>query len=246
MKYLLTLFFLAVIGNGILFAEEGTILILKSTYLYNSPDKSEDGRIMLTRKRQAHSVVDMAINRKKETMFQIIVPSREQVINGSGFIFENEKELKELGEKSVKVYSEIPGHGSDLTRFILVPSRQLLFTGQKEESMDFPNLVWRAVNYKITVKERLWVPDWAGFYRPDKEVDWLNRTYLEAIKMKLKGRLLDKILLGMVEIGFSKVHVRLALGNPDEEVISQEKDQIEWIYRDRKVIFKNNQVMQIL
>ncbi len=233
--------FLAVIDC---FAGNGSFLILKSTYLFQNQDQT--GRKILTRDRQAYQVLDMYAPKSGTIAFKIEFTKKTRAVNGSGFILETEAELKELGLSEVKVYAEKPNRKSDLTTFQLVPSNQLSFTGRQEESPDFPKLTWKAVNYKTQVPMQVWVPEWAGIYRPDKDAGWLNNTYLAAVSKQFKKDVLDKVLNGQVETGFTKEQVRLALGNPEKEQLIENNTKLEWIYYSRKVIFINNIVSRVL
>ncbi|MCG8339004.1 MAG: hypothetical protein MJE63_31225 [Proteobacteria bacterium] len=225
-------------------AENGSFLVLKSTYLFQNQDQT--GRKILTRDRQAYQVMDMYVPKNGTMVFKIEFTKKTRAINGSGFIVETESELKELGLSEVKVYAEKPSRKSDLTKFQLVPSNQLSFTGRQEESPDFPKLTWKAVNYKTQAPIHVWVPEWAGIYRPDKNASWLNNTYIAAISKQFKKDVLDKVLNGQVETGFTKEQVRLALGNPENEQLIENDTKLEWVYSSRKVIFTNDIVSRVL
>ena len=179
-------------------------------------------------------------------MFEINFPKEDHIINGSGFIVETEKELKELGIKEVKVYPELPLKKVDLTNYYLVPSNQLSFSGRNLSSPDFPNLTWKAVNFKTNAPLQVWVPEWAGIYRPDKDADWLNNTYQSLINKDMDKEIMEKILMGLVETGFTKEQVRMALGDPTEEQMVENSSKLEWRYGSRKVIFDNNVVSRVL
>ena len=179
-------------------------------------------------------------------MFRVLVYSNDNTVNESGYVFETDLELRALGPDKIKVFTEVPTTKTDLTQFRLVPSNQLSFTGRKETSDDFPHLIWRAVNYKTSVPEAFWIAAWSGIYRPDKSARWLNHTYQEVVTKQLEPNLTQKILLGLVETGYTKEQVKLALGEPIKEQSTPENSQFEWIYSDRKVIFKNDKVLQVL
>jgi hypothetical protein len=225
-------------------AGNGSFLILKSTYLYQTRDQK--GKKILTREKQAYTVLNIYTSKGSSAMLEIEFDKKTDAINGSGFIVENESELKEMGLSDVKVYLEMPSKQSDLTNYKLVPSNQLSFIGRQESSSDFPNLSWKAVNFKANVPLRVWIPEWAGIYRPDKEASWLNQIYAVAILNNLTGNLLDKILNGQVEPGFTKEQVRMALGNPGKEQLIEDDTKLEWIYGNRKVIFVNSIVSRVL
>ncbi|MCP4753530.1 MAG: hypothetical protein GY866_21795 [Proteobacteria bacterium] len=244
MKYVLLFFLILGLQAPAIKAEKGSLLILKNVYLYNA--SNQKGKKVLTKTRKAYDVVGIDIYKRKDLMFKILVPVDGSLINGSGFIIETDTELQELGSNKVKVFPAVPSAETDLTNYRSVPSNQLSFTGIHEVSPDFPNLVWRAVNYKTNVPIEFWVAEWAGIYRPDKNSEWLNQTYRKAIEQKLSENLLTKILRGFVEPGFTKEQVRMALGDPLKEQPMEDQTQVEWIYNGRKVVFKNDQVSRVL
>lgn len=226
------------------YAENGSFLILKSAYLYENSAK--EGKKVLTRTRRAYDVVDLKPSQEDSMMFCILFPKEDHVTNGSGFIVETEEELKSLDTSPVKVYAELPSLENDLTRYEMVPSNQLSFTGSQKVSPDFPNLTWKAVNYKTTAPIKYWVPEWAGIYRPDKDARWLNSAFDLTAEKEMDPDLVDKILMGIVETGFSKNQVRMALGDPIEEKLIEDNTKTEWIYSSRTIIFENNVVLHVL
>lgn len=244
MKIVLKIFIFFVLFVPSLYASNGSFLILKSTYLF--PLKDQQGRKFLTRNQKAYEVINLYKPPQKSMMFEIKFSKEENIINGSGFIVETEAELKELGIKKVKVYPELPQKSTDLTDYHLVPSNHLSFSGRQLDSPDFPNLTWKAVNFKTNAPIRIWVPEWAGIYRPDKNADWLNKTYESLINKNLDKILLEKILMGLVETGFTKEQVRMALGEPIEEQLIENSTKLEWRYNGRKVIFDNDVVSRVL
>jgi len=243
MKRVIILLICLTLLAPVAFGGNGSLLVLKNTYFYKNRNKK--GKRLLTRKRQAYEVVSISKSSKSH-MFKVRVYSNKNIVNESGFVIETDPELRALGQNKIRVFAEIPSIKSDLTNFKLVPSNQLSFTGRKEMSKDFPHLTWRAVNYKANAPEEYWIAAWSGIYRPNKEARWLNKTYKRALSSKINQQLLLKILRGLVETGYTKEQVRLALGEPLKEQIAKENAQLEWIYSDRKVIFKNEKVMQVL
>ena len=226
------------------FAGNGSFLVRKSTYFYLNKNKT--GKKILTRKRMAYAVTGIGFSKEKHLMLQILVPVKSNIINGSGFISETDNELQKLGFSKVKVYTRVPRLNNKQIDYQPVPSNQLSFTGGRETSPDFPNLTWRAVNYKTNVPEKYWIPEWSGIYRPDKGADWLNNTYQRAKKKKPAADLMNKILMGLVEIGFTREQVRMTLGTPVTEQFIENNTKTEWIYQSRKIIFENNRVLRVL
>ena len=243
MKWFITASLIVLIAVEAL-AQHGSFLILKSSYLFKS--RSQQERVTLTRRKEAYNVIRFYEPKGASLMFEIAFGGIQTDINGSGFIVETESELKTLGASKVKVYPNVPSSRTNLTDYQAVPSNRLSFTGRQETSPDFPHLVWKAVNYKIQVPARLWVPEWAGIYRPDKEADWMNETYQAANRMDVTPELLNKILNGQVEAGFTKEQVRLALGSPLKEESAENDTRLEWIYYGRKVIFVDDIVSRVL
>lgn len=226
------------------YAGNGSFLILKSAYLYQNSVK--EGKKVLTRIRRAYDVVDLKPSQEDSMMFCILFPKEDHITNGSGYIVETEEELKSLDTSPVKVYAEMPSLDSDLTRYEMVPSNQLSFTGSQKISPDFPNLTWKAVNYKTDAPIQYWVPEWAGIYRPDKDAKWLNDAFNMTAENEMDPELVDKILMGIVETGFSKNQVRMALGDPMTERLIEDETKTEWIYSSRTIIFENNVVLRVL
>ncbi len=243
MKYLISVL-LFVFYTCSIFADNGSFLILKSTYLFQN--RSQKGQKNLTRSRKAYNVLNLYASQSDSLMFQIRLNKTKTVINGSGFILETESELKGLGFKEVRVYPDVPNTKSDLTDYMLVPSNQMSFTSKKKASPDFPNISWKAVNYKASMPGKAWVPEWAGIYRPDKDATWLNNTYDDITGLNLDKTLIYKILAGQVEIGFTKEQVRMALGNPIKKQSIENNTKTEWVFRSHKVIFLKNIVNRIL
>ncbi len=225
-------------------AKNGSFLILKSAYLYEK--KTQKGKKTLTREKKAYEVTDIYIASGSSLMFRIMLPDKKNEINGTGFIVETESELNNLGLKEVKVYPDLPESKSNLTSFYFIPSNQVTFTGKTSISADFPKLVWKAVNFKASIPSEVWVPEWAGIYRPSKDAAWLNKTYDSLVRKKLDKILEEKILTGQVDIGFTKEQVRLSLGDPSEEHLMEDDTKLEWIYPGHKIIFLNGTVSRVL
>ncbi len=244
MRFLLVLLLTALLSANNVRADSGTFLILKRVYFYINANKS--GKRLLTKTQQAYDVVDVIPLTKKSVMYQIIVPQEKNLINGSGFIVETEVDLRAMGKKPVKVYPKVLTIASDFSKYQPVPPIDLSFTGRQEKSPDFPNISWKAVNYKTSTPGIYWVPDWSGIYRPDKSAEWFNQTLQKAKQLKLEGALLRKVLLGMVEAGFTKKQVVLALGEPQKTKKLEKNNQEEWQYKGRKIVFNSDRVLRVL
>ena len=244
MKNIFVCFYLILFASSAAFAENGSFFILKSTYFYQQ--KTKQGKKTLTRTKRAYDVIDLYESKEESLMFEIEFPKENNIVNGTGFIVETEPDLKGLGTEKIKVYPEIPMLEKDLTHYQLVPSNELSFTGRQEVSPDFPNLLWRTVNFKTVMPLRVWVPEWAGIYRPDKDADWLNGAYELASKTKMGKNQLDKILMGQIETGFTMEQVRMALGDPMREQYTEDSLKLEWIYNNHTVIFENSIVLRVL
>jgi len=243
LKIFLTIIILCFISQ-IATAENGSILLLKKTYFYKNKNKA--GGKIFTKKKQAYDVIEISTTSKNSLMFKIVVNTENNVINGSGYIMETDEELHHMELKKVKVYPVVPLSDSDLTKHQYVPSNQLSFTGIQKKSPDFTNLTWRAVNYKTNAHKQYWVADWAGVYRPNKKADWLTSIYKEAKRQNIDSKLLNKILMGFVETGFTKDQVRMSLGIPLKEQQVENSTNIEWIYSSQKIVFKDNLVLRVL
>ncbi|NQU62993.1 MAG: hypothetical protein HQ517_01725 [SAR324 cluster bacterium] len=179
-------------------------------------------------------------------MYKLIVPESENLVNGSGFIIETDGELQKMGLKQVKVYPKVLSVKADFMDYQLVSSNQLSLTGRQERAADFPNVIWKAVNFKANVPKNFWVPDWSGIYRPGKTADWLNQTYEKALRLKLEINILQKILKGLVEAGFTKEQVEMTLGAPLKIKQLENSTEVEWEYSGHKIIFESERVLRIL
>jgi len=225
-------------------AGKGAFLLTKSTNLYENLDLT--GKKYLTKRRTAFAVTNISTSKKRPAFFQIEFPFLLDTINGNGFIVESEQELQEIGENKVKVYLFIPVNSSKIPGYILVPPEKLSFSGKNGQSQLFPEVTWRAVDFSVKIPKKLWVSSEFGIYRPDKEVDWLKKVWTSVWKKKYAYTVRRAILRGLVENGFTQEQVLMALGDPLKKVDKEETDDSEWIYPDKKVIFKNGVVQQVL
>jgi len=232
------------LSSSLIYAEFGSFFILKSVYLYKDA-RLETGKT-LTRRQKAYDVVQVKFDLKKNLLFQITVPEKTNLVNGSGYITETETELDKSDHQNIKVYSRLPKIQTGQNEFVLVPKDQLLFTGRQEKSDSYPFLDWREVNYKTDFPMNLWVADWAGIYRPDRDAAWLNSINQKFTLENFSKKMEEKILFGIIEVGFSSKHVSLALGRPEKINETEEKDLVEWIYPNRKIILKKNKVIRVL
>ncbi|MDH5559341.1 MAG: DUF2845 domain-containing protein [Deltaproteobacteria bacterium] len=244
MKKLISSLMLILIPLNILVASQGAFLIVKSTYLYDEINKS--GRKFLTRSKKAFEVIDIKELSSGSLMFQIIYPLKKTSITGSGFIVENDLELKELGTANIKVYNKIPQNKKENFKYKLIPANQFLFSGKQSESPVFKNILFRAVNYKAKVPKLYWVDRWAGIFRADKTAEWLNDVHQRLKAQKQPWSITQKILMGSVETGFTKEQVLMSLGQPEKEIKSDDGKQDEWVYPHYKLIFENEKVVRVL
>ncbi|OGH03793.1 MAG: hypothetical protein A2557_13665 [Candidatus Lambdaproteobacteria bacterium RIFOXYD2_FULL_56_26] len=222
-------------------AELGAFFANKSTY---GRTELNGGQKKLIPAKSIYPVVALEVAEKNHVLYRLLYPDTS-VSTGSGFIVETDQELQEKKEGLIKVYKEVPNKKTDLTQFTWVPLEALLVTGRLEQSPDFPNLVFRAANYKGQLPLQLWVEDWAGIYRPDKDANYLTLTWAMLEQMQISRGKKQRILMGLVETGFSKDEVKLALGAPlKEEPLPS--GELQWLYPDKKVIFLNGQVVRVL
>ena len=225
-------------------AGNGSFLILKSAYLYNN--EFQTGHRRLTRTKKAYDVVGIARTRKNSLLLRIMFSSDDQTTNGSGYVIEGQGDVQENGETIIKVYPKAPKITDDLTNCIRMSASQLQFTGGSEVSPDFPHIIWKEVNYKALLPLYYWVAEYAGIYRPNKNADWLNDVYSKLEAKKMKSSLKNKILSGLIEKGFTPDWVELSMGPPQKIQPLEESGSVEWHYPNRKVIFKDNKVVQII
>ena len=239
-----TLILICSFFSSLVYAEFGSFFILKSVYLFKDSGL-KTGKI-LTRRQKAYDVVQMKFGSNKNLLFQITVPEKMNLVNGSGYVIETEAELEKSDKRNIKVYFKLPKLQTGQNEFVLVPKDQLLFTGRQEKSESYPFLSWREVNYKTDLPTNLWVEGWAGIYRPDKDADWLNEVSQQLTLERFSKQLNEKILFGIIEVGFNNIQVSLALGRPEKINETDEKDTVEWIYPNRKIVLKENKVIRVL
>ncbi|MBT3225067.1 MAG: hypothetical protein HN580_27650 [Deltaproteobacteria bacterium] len=244
MRLLLLTLFVMLFSIAEAQAGNGSFLILKRVYFYINANQT--GKRHLTRTPKAYEVVDVTVLNQKSIMYKLIVPENENYINGSGFIVETDSELQKMEMKPVKVYPKVLSIKSNFLDYQLVSPDQLSFTGRQEQSSDFPHITWKAVNFKTQVPNTYWVPDWSGIYRPNKNADWLNQTYQKATRLKMGKDIRQRILLGLVETGFTREQVEMALGAPLKTKQIENGTQEEWQYSSHKVIFKSDRVLRVI
>lgn len=243
---LITLILLLFAGIPSAWADDGNgaFLLTKSDYLYET--LMPNGTKYFTKRRSAFSVLDVVEKKDNTVFYQILFPFLKEKITGSGFILENDEELQQLGEGPIKVYPVVPTEQNKFPGFVPVLTKQLSFTGKSEKSPLFPGIIWRVVDYKTSVPKKMWVSSEAGIFRLDKDAAWFNRVWKEIRSKKYNFKIRKLLLMGLVENGFTKEQVLLALGEPTKKVVKEAEDGAEWIYPDKKIIFKANIVQQVL
>ncbi|MGK0289220.1 MAG: hypothetical protein ACI86H_000654 [bacterium] len=225
--------------------EKGSFLLIKSAYLYENSNLK--GRGIFTRKKIAYPVLDVLQGEKAgRLVFRVTNTNQKISINGSGYILEDEGKLKAMAEESVKVYPTLPAEKIDLIKFLPISATQVTFTGKVIQIPNFPYLKWREINYNSQQSKKYWVSGRVGIYRPDKGATWFSKVYQKLTKKKFKGSLKRKILMGLVERGYTEEQVRLTLGNPVKELLFEDRGEAEWSFTNKKVLFKNKVVHQIL
>jgi len=222
------------------FANMGAFLVLKSTYLYTEKGA---GSKQLTRKKEAYPVV--GISRLGDKLLYQVLEESKKISTGTGFVVETDQELQAKKEDLVKVYLQLPQKNTDLKDFQLVPTHLLLATGAQEQSQAFPELEFRAVSYQGAVPKLSWVYSWAGIYRPDKSASFLNLVWSRLEQGEYTRSKVKRIMMGLVEIGYSKSDVKLALGAPlKEEALPG--GELQWVYPQKKVVFNKGKVTRTL
>ncbi len=227
-----------------LLANQGSFLVTKSIYLYKAPKK--DSKKILTRRNKAYDVTDLKILKDDQIFLKISVPSTNHKVNGSGFIIETDDELIGKAGKKIKVYAEIPTTKENQTNFVLVSANDVKLTAKATRSSHFLGITFRAVNYESVLPREYWVLDWGGIYRPDKDAKWLNDAYQRIKKMKFKAQKVNKLLLGIIETGYTSEQVKLSWGDPEKEQPGEVAGEVEWTYPNKKVILEKGLVKQQL
>ena len=240
MKQLITILFLVSFSTAT-YAEMGAFMVLKSAYLYPSlKSKSK----VLTRIKAAYPVTGFKVVGKNKLLYQILVPETE-ISTGSGFIAETDSELAEKKDILIKVYPVLPTQKISLVDYRLVPIKALLITGRQEVTPDFPQLSFRAVNFKGLPPKSYWVDNWAGVYRLDKDENFLNFSWAALEQTNVPTSKKIRIIMGLVEPGFSKEEVKLALGAP-QKVEPLADGELQWVYPQKKVVFEKGKVIRTL
>jgi len=223
------------------FADMGAFFITKSTYLYS---QIGGGTKQLTRKKQAYPVLESKQVGKASLLYRIRIDSTRQSA-GTGFVVQTDLELQTKKGELIKVYLEPPTKTEQLGDFHWVPGELLLATGTQEQSELFPELEFRAVSYKGVIPQFVWVDSWAGIYRPDKSANFLNMSWDTLSQTETDKGKAKRILMGLVELGYTKDEVKLALGAPlKEEALPG--GELQWVYLQKKVIFEKGKVTRTL
>lgn len=225
-------------------ANQGSFLVTKSIYLYKAPNKTS--KKILTRRNKAYDVINLKVLKDKQVFLKISVPSTNHKVNGSGFIIETDDELISKAGRKIKVYDKIPTTKENLTNFVLINTNDVKLTAQKTRSSHFLGITFRGVNFESILPREYWVLDWGGIYRPDKNALWMNDAYRQIKKLKLKAQKSNKLLLGIIETGYSGQQVKLSWGEPLKEEPGEVAGEVEWTYPNKKVILENGFVKQQL
>lgn len=220
----------------------GAFFITQEARLYLKADMK--GRSLLTRLKKAYEVTDIKEHRGKIT-YQILYPGRRIKEEGNGFIAHSMLLQKENKDAEVKVYASIPKNKEALLDYKPVLLKDIQALNQRHPSKVFPETEWVPVSYKTLSPTRFWVYAFQGIYRPEKNIAWLQNTYSQLNRLKYKGDMLEKLMRGIVDVGFSKLDVRLGLGAPLNTVKLEKSDEQEWIYPYLKVAFKNDTVVKV-
>lgn len=240
--FIIFLFFLYL---PIAFAESGSFLILKPSSLY--VDSTMEGKKLITKRRIAYGVNNVQLNKDNHLIYQIIYPGRSEQKMGSGFVFQSREKLAKESNFLVEVYFQIPNLINNLTNYLLVPKKQIQFTGKQEETSDFPNVIWKEVNFQTKTPKMFWVSNDQGIYRPDKSPNWLNQTYPKVLKLRASTNIRNKILMGFIETGFTEQQVLLSLGVPTEKKEEfTNSNEVKWTYKKKEILFYKGKVKQII
>ena len=73
----------------------------------------------------------------------------------------------------------------------------------------------------------------------------MNQKYQQILSARpVPRKIRDNILVGLVETGFTPEYVILTLEQPSKK--NSVNDTVEWNYEDRKIIFQDNKVLQVI
>jgi hypothetical protein len=220
----------------------GAFFITHEAKLYLKPDMK--GRHLLTRLKKAYEVTEVQ-EYKGKIIFQIIYPGRKIKEESNGFINYFTLLEKENSSEPVKVYTSIPETKEALLDYKLIPFKDLQALNQRQPSKVFPETEWVPVSFNTLSPTHFWVYADQGIYRPEKNIAWLQNTYSQLNRLKYKSDMQEKLMKGIVDVGFSKLDVRLGLGAPLNTVKLEKSDEQEWIYPHLKVAFKKDTVVKV-
>ncbi len=230
------LFFLSI---GSIFAL-GSVITTRNSYFYASPDLQSKKYYVPTY--SSFKVLDIFIDSNNRIFFLVEKNTIRKKETGTGFVY---VDLENTAEKKVKFFKKIPVKQEDFLGYHEVSVEFLKATGKFFPAQDVPFLNWYEVNYNIDFPEKIWAPRSRIVYRANKSLKWLDAKNQQIVDTpQVPRQIRDKILAGVVEIGYSPEHVILVLEEPAEK--NSANDITEWNYEDRKIVFKNNKVFQII
>ncbi len=232
----LLLLFLLFYNN--LFAT-GSLITSRNYYFFKEPSYTSQ-RYYIPR-HQAFNVLDLYKNKEGQYFFLVkanVIKKKEKKI---GFVFVNTTLKKDA---IVQVFQKIPEKTADILNYYNLASLELKFIAEAGASKIFPFQNWYKVTYNFDVPEEVWVSESVAIYRFDKSALWLSTKFQELAAEGIARKKKNKILAGIVDKTYSKKEVLLTLGLPLET--SEKNNLVELIYKDRKIILKQNIVTQII
>ncbi|MDH4224356.1 MAG: hypothetical protein OEW12_01760 [Deltaproteobacteria bacterium] len=219
----------------------GGFLTHVNTYAYtNGPENG--GRYLLA-SGNGFAVVDSTSAPDGTLWYQVIHPSRTQILNESGWITYTPAEITaKKKDETLPVFSEIVKSSDNPVEARQIPAKDIRLKTETEPSGVFSGVVWRRVAYSTKVSRLVWVKGTAGVYRPGRQPSILFIALKEMAEKKLDSTLRTRLLNGVVKPGDSPREVRWALGDPSgvQGTKEGETQLIVWQYPDIEIQFENN------
>lgn len=217
----------------------GSLITIRNYYFFEKPDL--DSKRHYIARYNTFSVLDIYEDKDGKFFFLVEVNIEKKKQKKEGFIFKNS-----VGEneKTVQLFFKIPEKKTDLLNYQEVLFADLKFQEDTFSSKEFPLQIWYKVEYNTDPPEKAWASESAIIYRFDKSPKWLSEKFSELVKQKITKDKRNKILSGIIERGYNKEEVILTLGSPLAE--RMENNFLELEYKDRKIIFQEEEVKQII
>lgn len=241
-KLAISLLFLQCLSHLLLAQQQGAVLLLQRTALYT--DQKLTKARLYTNRRQAHPVLDWAYNKKIK--FKIQYKPIVKRYKSKGYILKNKTALHNLGAELIRVYPKLPENSKDQANYLWIPANSLKLNAEHLANKKYTYTQWYAAEYNLQLPQNFWIAPTAWVFRPQKTANWLNDLFKTLQKEKYSKDVELKILLGLVEAGYTKKQVELALGTPEQKNFDEQNQQWQWVYAGQRVLLKDDLVIQTI